>query len=61
MSKRGKKPDRVSFRRHDLGRATKNAFRAARRKGKPIGWSEAQLYGMRYLTITGNYDVWAAE
>jgi hypothetical protein len=24
------------------GRAAKNAYRAARRKGKPIGWSEAR-------------------
>lgn len=34
--------------RDALQRATKRAFRAARRTGKPIGWAAARLAGQRW-------------
>lgn len=39
--------------RRITARATKNAYRAARRKGKSIPWSQAKALAVRWNQLTG--------
>lgn len=41
--------------RQQLDKATKRAFRQARRKGTPVTWKHARDLGVAYLSAKGTY------
>jgi hypothetical protein len=43
------------MRRQRLDRATKHAYRAAARAGKPIGWAEARIRGATLCAVRPNF------